>query len=289
MGGFNLTFWIGIVYSFAAIVRACGYTLNTIAVVAFSVSAVFISVKDLLEQMRYKHLNIFSAIISALVAFFILLPPLLNPQVSDEYKDVLAKIGDVATILGLGIVLITIGIKHSQFLLNLMQSLEKLTREKMEKANPKYQYQVVKEMATQEYKMMISINDIILELKKRDNTSFPVGRGHDGWSLFYDTLGGFEIHGGPFYDLLLERLFWDFVAQVNIASYHFSAISDPDTQRSVGHVLMWGTEMEVHNYRDIPYHKGFNEGVEAVKKAIEVWDELKENAMRLYEKHGIHE
>ena len=279
---------MGFTFVLVAVVRAFDISLNTFVVVGISVSAVFIAVYDLLEEIDYKHLKILSGTISALVICFILLPGLF-PAIGNEYEDFLKTAGDVATILGLGFVLITIGIKNSQYILKTMQSLEKLTREKQERVNPKFNYQVVKEMASQEYKTMLSINDIILELKKRDNETFSLGRVHDGWSLFFDTLEGFRIHGGPFYDLHLDRLFWKFNEQLNVATNYFATISDSDTNRNLGRIMMWGTDMHISSYRVLPNHKGLEEGIKAIKNAINIWQELKENATHLHEMHGVRE
>jgi hypothetical protein len=284
----NLTLWMGVTFVLIAIVRAFGIPLNTFVVVGISVSAVFISVYDLLEEIDYKHLKMLSGAISALVIGFILLPGLF-PAIGNQYEDFLKTAGDIATILGLGFVLITIGIKNSQYMLRMMQNFEKLTREKQEKANPKFNHHVVKEMASQEYKTMLSINDIVLELEKRDKSTVVSGRVHDGWSSFYDTLADFQIHRGPFYDLLLDQLFWEFAEYLNTASNYFSTISDSDASLNLGDVMMWGTVTPIHSYRVLPHHKGYKEGVEAINHAIKVWYELKKKATYLHENHGIRE
>lgn len=163
----NLTLWMGITFILVAGIRALGTPLNTFVVVGISISAVFISVHDLLEETRFKKVKLISSIVSALVMAFIFIPGLF-PAVDDQYENILKIAGDVATILGLGIVLVTIGLKHSRYISNILQNFEKLTREKQEKANPKFDLEIVRRMATQEYKTMLSMNDIIQELVKRD-------------------------------------------------------------------------------------------------------------------------
>lgn len=281
----NLTLWMGIILIVIAGIRACGIPLNAFVVVGISISAVFISVHDLLEETRTKNINLISSVISGLVIAFILIPGLF-PVADNQYENILKVAGDVATILGLGIVLVTVGIKNSRYISDMLQNFEKLTREKQEQANPKFQYETVRLMATQEYKMMLSINDIIQELVKRDHSVFDQGRVHDGWSLFYDTLEGFKLHGGPLYDLLLDQLFWEFAEHLNlnVATSYFATLSDSDTHRRLGMITMWGCDMQISSYRILLRHKGFDEGVTAVKEALRVWEQLKGSATRLHEK-----
>lgn len=140
------------------------------------------------------------------------------------------------------------------------------------------------EVVKTEYKTVQNISRIMLMLQDYDRRVRGIGRVHDGWSLFHDSLEEFYItEVGPLY--ILNHLFWEFANDIGHAAEIFGTISNPDRFLLMGKVQMWNHEYEVHSFSMYPNDSGFDKGYQYLDNASQKWVELKQSIEKIYTRH----
>lgn len=262
---------LGIFLALAAIFRLTGHDIPSLAIASFSVVALFTSVADLLEVLRFKRLFQTIALILAMFFFIVafsvwVFPPIIDPRVAQ-------LVGDAFTILGIAAVIAIFGIKE----LKTSTALTSISDKEIEFI-----------MTKREFEEMMNLNDIIENLKIITANTFPNNRVHNGWALFYDALiEHWDRWRAPFYDGLNRQMYLDFLIKLDHATENISDIADPDPRRyRESNINMWKENISVtiqpaYSNPHVPTIKEVNT---YLIDALTTWDNLKKQISERYEK-----
>ena len=198
-----------------------------------------------------------------------------------EYGTILTDSSDFATFFGFGIVISTIGLKNSTYFKSIINKID----QKDESLNMQQPGSMVlaSQLATAEYNSVIEINKIILELKKCDSKALNIGRIHNGWALFFDTLSDYYYSDKVmFYDAYLNKYFSEFLNYLNCATNKFSCLAIPESIHEIGIVNMWSINMDISSY-GISDWESPDDGLNDLTSAFKKWESLKQLATNKYE------
>ncbi|MDN4070903.1 APC family permease [Paenibacillus vini] len=261
---------LGVFLAIAAIFRLAGHEIPSLAVASFSVVAVFTSVADLIEVLRWRRIfqtvSLFLAMVFFIVAFSVwVFPPKLDPTVA-QY------IGDAFTILGIAAVIAIFGIKE----LKTSTALTSLNDKEVEFL-----------MTKREFEEMMNLNDIIENLKVITDDTFPYNRVHNGWALFYDSLSEhWNRWKAPFYDGINRQMFFDFIKKLDRATEEISNIADTDPRRyRECKIKMWNENLLVTIQPAIsnPHVPTIKQVNTYLVDAMNTWGNLKKQISERYE------
>lgn len=275
----KITLCLGLFYIFIGTSKGFGAPVNSASIALFSFTAACFSLVDLFNEIKLKNRTVMHSVEG--VTGFALICSLLSLSFTtwfERYKDHLVAIGDVATIVGFGIFLITIGNKEKKFFQNLLQK----------KTPFRIDFSVVSNMISQEYTVFLNINKSIEELKKIDKNTFSLNRVHTGWGEFYDSFLNYD-EIGPFFDSYNNKLFRKFIRQINVVADTINTISDasPHTSRTVGTLTIWGYSTEIQSTpalkHSVPPH--ITDVIEKLNEALETWEKLRKEVTDRHQKN----
>lgn len=282
----NLTLYTGIILIFISILILIGIVPSSI-ILMFSASfaACIFSITDLFEEIkpnkkaRLMVVLDFIAISSVIIALVI-------PN-KEKYDSLLQGPSNFVTFLGFSLVILTIGVKNSKFIMRKLREAEDKIKQKVAprtNMDDEQIHQVTTQLAISEYNSVLEYNDIIVELKKCDYAVSKFGRVHDGWALFHDILAGtYNRYNEPFYDMLLNDLFKDFLVELGQAVSIFASTANPDSNKKIKTIKMWTIDMEILSFNTLYKAIDINKGMQMLSSSLEKWDNLKEKATYKYE------
>ncbi|WP_145146984.1 APC family permease [Paenibacillus xylanexedens] len=255
----------------AGILRLFGKDIPSLTVASFSIVALLVSLADIFEAFRFKMLHQRNVLIAAMIFFILaLIFWVLLPLELD--KEIIQNLGDGFTILGIAAVIMIFGIKE----LKSSPVLASISDKEIEFLMTKH-----------EYDEMMSLNDIIEQLKLVDNDSFPYNRVHDGWALFHDSIAEhWNKWKGPFFDSLNREMYFDFIKKLSIATENFGNIADTDPRMfREKNIKMWNEEVTVTiqpAYRD-PSLPDIKQSQSQLVTTLHDWDTLKSQITKRFE------
>lgn len=205
----------------------------------------------------------------------------------EKYDSLLQDPSNFVTFLGFSLVILTIGVRNSKFIMRKLREAEDKIKQK---ATPRTNmddeqiHHITTQLAISEYSSVLEYNDIIVELKKCDYEVSKIGRVHDGWALFHDVLSNtYNGYNKPFYDMLLNDLFKDFLIELGQAVSIFASAANPDSNKKIRTIKMWTIDMEISSFSTLYNAFNVNRRIQMLRSSLEKWDNLKEKATYRYE------
>lgn len=270
----HITIALGIAYVVIAFLRWC-FEVPILFIALLSIAAALFTIADLFNEMKDAQKLASSVFFGSL--FFLILSIVsipFNPLLSETMLELVQKSGDWATLLGLGIVVITVGYKELL---------------KVSSQNPlATPIEIVKQMSVNEYNTMLHLNDVVTQLEKIDRQVFPHGRIHNGWLACHDTLVDHFNLGGPFYDGLNQQLFQEFLEDLGCAVETLATLNNPESgERKLCEITIINIEHEIYSS---PYIRGgptVQDAEKELDKTQDRWKSLKMNITDQYEYYRV--
>ncbi|MGC6589109.1 hypothetical protein ACPV3A_29710 [Paenibacillus sp. Dod16] len=272
---------LGYGYVFIALLRWL-IEVPTLFIALLSIAAALFTLQDFLSEVLESEKwssRVFGGSLLFLVTSIVSL--LFDSQPSESLLGFVQRAGDFATLLGLGVVVITIGYKEKA----------KVSRSEPIQDKQVSSIDIVKQMSDKEYTTMMELNDVVTRLKKIDPQVFGYGQVHNGWSVFYDILVDVYNSGGPFYDGLNRQLFREFLKSLDDTTEIITTLADPEpgTYRDLNSIVIWDIEIEIYSQHSINYRGGptVQDAVTKLAETLKHWETLKVNVTKQYEHYRV--
>ncbi|PES65406.1 hypothetical protein CN507_17860 [Bacillus cereus] len=269
---------LGGIFIFSGLIRLIDLPIPAIVIALMSVMAACLSLSDLFETIN---INIFAIITNILASLSFVALMIVWLFFRDLNFSFIPRIGDGFTVIGLGLVIGSFGLKE--------------ILEHQSKGNLKVQNEMIAkchfEVTSNEYDEMETLGDIIEKLKGIDEYGDSLDCLHNGWFALNNELHGKWPHGQcPFFDGANRNKFDEFSRELDNVISLIQELANPNSFSGITREIdIYGTSMEVRfEYRLKAMPIPTVEDLEyAKKKMFTKWDELEEMIRNRYKKERL--